>query len=241
MHKCHWNSLASLNLHRFKNNTTLPSGLIFKPKQINSNLLVPWLTIGKIDKPEASKFNTPIMSNPPAPSPLEHRVSTVTTLLADYICKKSNCDDAREEELQNILDETLWEAREDILQRPKLQVPWSERLSTFCDIHRAGARARQTMLSRLIFEWLGIFIDMPVFLLFNITQVRIGIMWALKLVVRLVRCSWAQEQQSKALKATIRDRAQQQLPGLTDQEAENMAAKITLLAIAAAWLGVHGE
>lgn len=181
------------------------------------------------------------MSNPPALSPFEHRVSTVTTLLADYICKKRNCDDARDEELQNILDETLWEAREDILQRPKLQVPWSERFSTFWDIHRAGARARQTLISRLIFEWLGIFIDMPVFLLFNITKVRVGTMWALKLVVRLVKGSWAQQQQSKALEATIRDRAQQQLPGLTDQEAEKMAAKILLLANVAAWLGVHGK
>lgn len=181
------------------------------------------------------------MSDPPSLSLFEHRVGTVTTLLADYICKKHKYDDAGVEELQNILDETLWEAREDILQRPKLQVPWSERLSTFWDIHRAGARARQTLLSRLIFEWLGIFIDMPVFLLFNITKVRVGAMWALKLVVRLARCVWAQQQQSKELEATIRDRAQQQLPGLTDQDAEKMVGKITLLAIVAAWLGVLGR
>lgn len=181
------------------------------------------------------------MSNPPALSPFEHRVGTVTTLLADYICKKRIYHVAGEEELQNILDETLWEAREDILQRTKLQVPWSERLSTFWDIHRTGAQARQTLLSRLIFEWLGIFIDMPVFLLFNITKVRVGAMWALKLVVRLVRCLWAQQQQFKALEATIRDRAQQLLLGLTDQEAEEMVGKITLLAIVAAWLGVLGK
>lgn len=139
---------------------------------------------------------------------------------------------------------TSWmklEAREDTRHRPKLQVPWSERLSTFWDIHRTGAQARQTLLSRLIFEWLGIFIDMPVFLLFNITKVRVGAMWALKLVVRLVRCIWAQQQQSKTLQATIRDRAQQQLPGLANQEAETMAGQIIFLAVVAAWLGVHGK
>lgn len=181
------------------------------------------------------------MSNPPSPSSFEHRVGTVTTLLADYICKKRSHDEAGKEELQNVSDETLWEAREDIHHRPKLQVPWSERLPTFWDIHRTGAQARQTLLSRLIFEWLGIFIDMPVFLLFNITKVRVGAMWALKLLVRLVRCLWAQQQQFEALKASIQDRAQQQLPGLTDQEADKMAGQIIFLAVVAAWLGVHGK
>lgn len=181
------------------------------------------------------------MSSPPAPSPFEHRVGTVTTLLADYICKKRSYYDAGVEELQNIMDETRWEAREDIRHRPKLQVPWSERLSTFWDIHRTGAQARQTLLSSLIFDLLGIFIDMPVFLLFNITKVRVGAMWALKLVVRLVRCIWTQQQQFKALEASIQDRAQQQLPGLTDQEAEKMAGQIIFLSVVAAWLGVHDK
>lgn len=179
------------------------------------------------------------MSNPPHLSPFDHRVHTVTTLLAFYMCTIRRYGDATEEELLNILDETLWEGYEDILRRPTLQLPWSERLSAFWDIHLAGARARPTLLSRMIFIWVGILIDMPIFLIFNFTMVRRGVVWAVKLVVRWARCLWAHHERSKALVATIRNSAQLQLPGMTDEEADGMAVKITFLGMVAVLLGVH--
>lgn len=80
---------------------------------------------------------------------------------------------------------------------------------------------------------------MPVFLLFNFTLVSRGAFWALKLVVRWARCLAAHHQLSQALVARIRNRAQQQLPGLTDKEADWLVVKIAFLSIVAVLLGVH--
>lgn len=178
------------------------------------------------------------MSNPPAPSTFDQRVGTVTSLLAAHICTNRALSLATNGELHNILTETLWEAGQNIFQPPVLHVPWSERLSTFRDIYRAGVRARQALFHKLIFIWFGIVIDLPVYLLFNIVQVRRAAMWSLKLVVRWARCLRDHHRQSGALLVTIRDSAKQQLPGMTDKEAEWMVVRIALLAIVAALLGL---
>lgn len=129
-------------------------------------------------------------------------------------------------ELHNILIATLWEARQDTLQQPVLRVPWSTRLSAFWDIYRFEYRASQTLFSKLIFMWLGIVIGLPVYLLLNIILIRRAAWWSLKLVARWAICLRDHHEQTLAVVATIRDRAQQQLPGLTDKEADWMVLQI---------------
>lgn len=148
---------------------------------------------------------------------------------------------ANNRELHNILAETLWEARQEICQQQTLRVSWSERLSTFWDGYCADVRATQALFPKLIFMWLGIVIGLPVYLLFNIIQVRGAALWSLTLVWRWARYLHAYHGQSTAGLATIRDRAQQQLPGLTDKEADRMVVKIAFLAVVAAMLGLVHE
>lgn len=178
------------------------------------------------------------MSNPPALSPFEHRVGTVTSLLAAHICMTCDLSRATNGELHNILIATLWEARQDTSQRPVLRVPWSTRLSAFWDIYRFEYRARQNLFSKLIFMWLGIVIGLPVYLLLNIILVRRAAWWSLKLVARWAICLRDHHEQTLAVLATIRDRARQRLPGLTDKEADWMVLQISFLALMAALVGL---
>lgn len=109
------------------------------------------------------------------------------------------------------------------------------------DIHRTGARNTPNLISWLLFTWFGIFIDLPVSLLSNITIVRCGVLCSIKLFWRWARCLRAAHQQSTALATRLRDGARQQLPNLTHNEADRMIFKITVLATVAAWLGVFGR
>lgn len=191
-----------------------------------------------INRLKASKLHATTMSNPPATSSFEHRVRAVAPLLETYIRHTRRLSDETSEELRNIQAETLRQAREDIIRQPRLQVPWSERLGAFSDNYGADVRATQDTLSTLICTWWMITIELPVFLLSNITLIRKGAWWATTLVWRWGRCLWTHNQLSMALLATLQDGARQQLPDLTNTEADSMVGKITLLALVAASLGV---
>lgn len=180
------------------------------------------------------------MSNPPAQSPLEHGVITLTSLLAVYICVNTHQAVATDQELRNIIAETIWEAKQDILRQPALGAPWSEHLRAFWDILLADTRAMPTLVSKLFAICLDIFILLPVFLLYNITRARCAVKWTLKLVGRWYVCLKGYHELSTTLRARIRASALQELPGLTGDEADRMVTKVTMLAVVARLLGVPG-